>query len=102
MAKLDLNTAFETLPLPVAEVTLQRAGVERLVVDAFLTELLSLHIDLNYQGHETGPIPISKGLLQADPFSAPVFSASAGRILIPLHRKWAQGTDPAKGVDYQD
>eukprot|EP00972_Heterocapsa_arctica_P051307 7546467-Heterocapsa_arctica.AAC.1 len=31
MAKLDLTAAFESLPLPVAEVTLQRAGVETLV-----------------------------------------------------------------------
>eukprot|EP00972_Heterocapsa_arctica_P014964 2205680-Heterocapsa_arctica.AAC.1 len=77
MAKLDLKAAFEFLPLPVAEVTLQRAGVESLVVDAFLKELLSLKIDLTFQGHETGPISITKGLLQGDPFSAPVFSASA-------------------------
>eukprot|EP00972_Heterocapsa_arctica_P058440 8621979-Heterocapsa_arctica.AAC.1 len=78
MAKLELKAAFESLPLPVAEVTLHRAGVEPLVVDAFLKELLSLHIDLNYQGRETGPIPISKGLLQGDPFSAPIFPHRLG------------------------
>eukprot|EP00972_Heterocapsa_arctica_P014655 2158419-Heterocapsa_arctica.AAC.1 len=71
MAKLDLKAALESLPLPVAELTLQRAGVEPLVVDAFLKELLSIKTELTYQGHETGTISISKGFLQGDPFSAP-------------------------------
>eukprot|EP00972_Heterocapsa_arctica_P096514 14239407-Heterocapsa_arctica.AAC.1 len=46
IAKLDLKQAFESLPLPVAQVILERSGAEASVIDAYLKELLTMNIDL--------------------------------------------------------
>ena len=83
--------------MSVAQVALERAGVDQEVTDAHLKDILSLSIELHFQGHSTGPIPLTKGLLQGCPISAPFFAATVGRLLTGVHTRW-QATPHEQGL----
>ena len=99
-AKLDVKAAFESLPLMVANTTLERAGVDPEVTQAYMKELLSIDLDLKYGEYSTGGIPVTHWLLQGCPVSAPLFTATMGRLLQPLFSRWAK--DSSLGVKLPD
>ena len=90
IAKLDFRKAYDTLLHQAIETTLRESGCGEELLLAFMREMMDLQIEFDLNGVRSSPVAILAGILQGDPASPLVFTATIDRILRPLIARWAR------------
>ena len=88
VAKLDFRKAFDSLSHAAIETTLTQAGVDKHLVLAYVREILNIKISFSLNGLDSEWVNFRTGLLQGDPASPLLFTATLNRLLEPLFQRW--------------